>query len=554
MDPSDALKWWQKAVIYQIYPRSFQDTTNDGIGDLPGILQRLDYLKSIHVDTLWLSPINPSPMHDFGYDVADYTDVDPIFGTLADFEHLLEAVHARDMRLILDLVPNHTSDEHAWFVESRADRTNPRRNWYIWRDAAPDGGLPNNWLSFFGGPAWTLDPTTGQYYLRQFDTHQPELNYRNPAVLEAMLGEMRVWLERGIDGFRVDVIWLMIKDAALRDEPPNPAWSGGELHGNLEHIYTADQPEVHAVIRAMRSLLDEYSAQGRERVLIGEIYLPNEQLMHYYGSDPAATGLGDECHLPFNFQLIGAPWDAQRVRKMVDDYEAALPVQGWPNWVLGNHDRRRIASRLGPEQARVATMLLLTLRGTPTWYYGDEIGMTDVAIPAELARDPQAINQPELAAEIGRDPERTPMQWDTSPNAGFCAADAAPWLPVAEDYAQRNVLVQESDPRSPLWLFRLLTDLRRHSPALLAGTYRSIDSGAPTVFAYLRESEAQRLLIVLNFGGEAHQVDLSTLAPSGSVLLDTGAANQGHLFSLSDLPIGPNEGLIVALTVSAART
>ncbi len=342
MNPSDALRWWQKAIIYQVYPRSFQDSTADGIGDLQGIRQRLHYLDAIHVDALWLSPINPSPMHDFGYDVADYTGVDPIFGTVDDFMALLEDAHARNMKVLLDLVPNHTSDEHPWFVESRANRTNPKRNWYIWRDpksaddpaspdVSPSAGLPNNWRSYFGGPAWTLDPLTNQYYLHQFDAHQPELNYRNPEVLEAMLGEMRVWLERGIDGFRVDVIWLMIKDAALRDEPPNPDWQGGQLIHSLDHIYSADQPEVHTLIRAMRALLEEYTAQGRERLLVGEIYLPNNRLMDYYGNDSAAQGIGDEVHLPSNYQLIGAEWNAQTVRTMVDDYEAALPAWGWPN-------------------------------------------------------------------------------------------------------------------------------------------------------------------------------------------------------------------------------
>ena len=547
VNASSTLRWWQQAIIYQVYPRSFQDSTGDGIGDLQGIIQRLDYLKGIHVDTLWLSPINPSPMHDFGYDVADYTGIEPIFGTVDDFTQLLDGAHARDMKVLLDLVPNHTSDEHAWFVQSRAGRTNPKRNWYIWSDPAADGGPPNNWLSYFGGPAWTLDTITGQYYLHQFDSHQPELNYRNPAVLEAMLGEMRVWLERGIDGFRVDVIWLMIKDAALRDEPPNPEWSGGPPIFSLDHIHTADQPEVHSIIRAMRSLLDEYSSASQERILVGEIYLPNARLMNYYGSDPLARGVGDECHLPFNFHLIGAPWNAQSVRTMVDEYEAVQPAWGWPNWVLGNHDKRRIATRLGKDQARVATMLLLTLRGTPTWYYGDEIGMTDVPIPPELVRDPQAVNQPEVADEVGRDPQRTPMLWDDSPNAGFCPPDVTPWLPVSADYAQHNVLSQESDPRSPLWFFRLLTDLRQRSPALLGGSYRSLDSGVSDVFAYLREADSQRLLIVLNFGTQPHNLNLSAIAPAGSILLDTGVARQGDLHFLNSLPLGPSEGLIISL-------
>ncbi len=273
-------QWWQTGILYQVYPRSFMDSNGDGIGDLPGILQRLDYVKSLNVKTLWLSPIYPSPMHDFGYDVANYTDVHPMFGTLADFDRLLAATHARGMKLVLDLVPNHTSDEHPWFVASRSSRDNPKRDWYIWRDPAPDGGPPNNWLSFFGGPAWTLDAETGQYYLHQFVKEQPELNYRNPAVLSAMLDEMRFWLERGVDGFRVDVIWLMIKDDQFRDEPLDPNWDGVNPHASLQHIYTANMPAVHEVIRAMRSLLDEYD----DRMMVGEIYLPNQELVKYYGA------------------------------------------------------------------------------------------------------------------------------------------------------------------------------------------------------------------------------------------------------------------------------
>ena len=328
---ADQHLWWQTGIIYQVYPRSFQDTNGDGIGDLPGILQRLDYIRSLNVGCVWLSPINPSPMHDFGYDVANYSAIDPVFGTLDDFDRLLAATHARGMKLILDLVPNHTSDEHAWFQESRGSHDNPKRDWYIWRDPAPNGGPPNNWTSFFGGPAWTLDKTTGQYYLHQFETHQPELNYRNPAVLEAMLGEMRFWLERGVDGFRVDVIWLMIKDADLRDEPEDPDWDRVNPYFRLQHIYTQDQLEVHEVIRRMRALLDEY----HERMMVGEIYLPNKQLMTYYGPQ------FDECHLPFNFQLI------QSALECTGRAQAGGPVRGRPaGWRL---------AQLGAGQPRPAS-------------------------------------------------------------------------------------------------------------------------------------------------------------------------------------------------------
>jgi len=271
--------WWQKGIIYQIYPRSYQDSNGDGIGDLQGIIQRLDYIKSLNIDAVWLSPIYPSPMHDFGYDVADYTGIHPMFGTMADFDQLLAETHRRGMRLLLDLVPNHTSDEHAWFLESRSSRDNPKRDWYIWRDPAPDGGPPNNWLSFFGGPAWTFDEKTGQYYLHQFVKQQPELNYRNLQVLQAMLDVMRFWLDKGVDGFRVDVIWLMLKDDQFRDEPLDPNWDGVRPFGRLQHIYTANLPGVHDIIRQMRAVLDEYT----ERMMVGEIYLPNKELVKYYG-------------------------------------------------------------------------------------------------------------------------------------------------------------------------------------------------------------------------------------------------------------------------------
>lgn len=528
--------WWQTGIIYQIYPRSFQDSNNDGIGDLPGILQRLDYVKSLNVGAIWLSPINPSPMHDFGYDVADYCDVHPMFGTLDDFDRLLAGVHARGMKLILDLVPNHTSDEHAWFQESRSSRDNPKRDWYIWRDPAPDGGPPNNWLSFFGGPAWTFDPHTGQYYLHQFVKQQPELNYRNPAVMQAMLDQMRFWLDRGVDGFRVDVIWLMIKDAALRDEPVDPNWDGVNPHAGLRHIYTQDQPEVHDVIRQMRALLDEYDG----RMMVGEIYLPNQQLMTYYGAE------FDEVHLPFNFQLINAAWDAPTVRRMVDQYEADLPAGAWPNWVLGNHDQHRVATRVGAAQARVAQMLLLTLRGTPTCYYGDELGMENVPIPPEFVQDPPAVNQPEIAHIVGRDPERTPMQWDATPNAGFAAPGVQTWLPLAADSAQRNVAVQSQDARSMLSFYRALTTLRQASPALTVGDYASVDTGVENIFAYTRTHGNERYLIVLNFAGSTHRIDLSTLGDSAEILLSTGMESTGKV-RLRALYVVGNEGIVLRL-------
>jgi alpha-glucosidase len=535
---NDSLRWWQTGIVYQVYPRSFQDSDGDGIGDLNGIRKRLDYLQALKIKTVWLSPIYPSPMADFGYDVADYCAIHPMFGTMADFDRLLEEVHTREMKLILDLVPNHSSDEHPWFVESRSSRDNPKRDWYIWADPGPDGGPPNNWLSFFGGPAWTFDERTGQYYLHQFLNKQPELNYRNPELLNAILDVMRFWLDKGIDGFRVDVIWLMSKDEQLRDEPANPDWDGANPHASLQHIYTANLPEVHMIIRRMRAAIDEYGPG--ERVLIGEMYLDIDQVVKYYG---AAM---DECHLPFNFQLILTEWNARKIRALVEEYEAALPPDGWPNWVIGNHDQHRIASRVGPAQARVANMLLLTLRGTPTCYYGDELGMENVPIPLEFVQDPPALNQPDIAHIVGRDPERTPMQWDGSPNAGFTAPGVQPWLPVADDYAQRNVAVERDDPTSMLSLFRKLTALRQSEPALHAGAYATVNTDADDVFAYLRSAGAAHFLIVLNFGAEGHSLDLSTVGKQGEIAVATHPEREG-MVTLGSLELMPDEGLLIRL-------
>ena len=534
--------WWQTGVIYQIYPRSFMDSNGDGVGDLPGITQRLDYLSNtLGVDAIWLSPIYPSPMHDFGYDVADYCDIHPMFGTLADFDRLLEETHRRGLKMILDLVPNHTSDEPPWFLESRGSRENPKRDWYIWRDPGPDGGPPNNWLSHFGGPAWTLDESTGQYYLHQFVKQQPDLNYRNPDVVQAMLDAMRFWLDRGVDGFRVDVIGLMMKDPEFRDEPLNPNWNGIYPFSKLQHIYTANLPEVHELIRGMRKLLDSYE----DRMMVGETYLPNDELMKYYGTTDML-----ECHLPFNFQLILAKWLAPGVRKMVDDYEAVLPGDAWPNWVLGNHDQHRLATRVGPSQARVANMLLLTLRGTPTSYYGDELGMEDVAIPPEKIQDPPAVNQPEIAHIVGRDPERTPMQWDDSPNAGFSAPDVEDlWLPIAANYKEVNVASELNDPRSFLNFYRKLLEARKSTPALLWGDYASHDlqstEAQENCFVYERRTADQRVLVALNFSGQEQTLSLPGLV-KGRLVLSTNLDREEDV-DLAGFTLRANEGCIIAL-------
>ncbi len=503
-------QWWQSAVIYQIYPRSFKDTNADGIGDLPGITARLDYLTDLGIDAIWISPIYPSPMADFGYDVADYLGIDPRFGTLADFDTLLAAAHARRLRVILDFVPNHSSAQHPWFVESRSARDHPRRDWYLWADPAPGGGPPNNWISDFGGPAWTLDPPTGQYYAHAFLPDQPDLNWRNPQVREAMLAAMDFWFARGVDGFRIDVLWHVVKAAGFPDNPPNPDWHAGlgDMHRVLQ-THSTDQPEAHDIAAEMRVLADRHG----ERVLVGEIYLPFDRLVRYYGQERPGV------HLPFNFALIDAPCDAAAIARIVTEYEAALPAGAWPNWVLGNHDRPRVAARWGEARARAAMLLLLTLRGTPTIYYGDEMAMADVSIAPERVVDPRELREP--GRGLGRDPVRTPMTWDSGPNGGFTRGE--PWLPLHADHATRNVAVQAADPASMLSLTRALLALRRATAALALGGVADVRVQGD-VLAYTRTLEDSRVAVAINFAADPRP---ATLPANARALLSTHGPRAG---------------------------
>jgi alpha-glucosidase len=521
--------WWQRSIVYQIYPRSFQDANGDGVGDLPGITSRLDYLKDLGVDAIWISPIFPSPMADFGYDVSDYCDVHPLFGTLADFDELLVQAHARGLKVMLDWVPNHTSDQHPWFLASRSSRDNAKRDWYLWHDPAPDGGPPTNWLSVFGGSAWEYDAATGQYYYHAFLKEQPDLNWRNLAVQTAMFDTLRFWLDRGVDGFRVDVMWHMIKDDQYRDNPINPDPDPTNPYSAVLPIYTTDRPEVHQIVRKMRQVFDEYD----ERVIVGEIYLPVEQLVAYYGED----GLG--CHLPFNFQLVTAPWNARGIATFIENYESLLPAGAWPNWVLGNHDRPRIASRVGSAQARVAAILLLTLRGTPTMYYGDELGMHNVPIPPGRIQDPATKAGPGR----GRDPERTPMQWDAGPNAGFTTAD--PWLPLAADYVTVNVAAERADSASMLSLYRRLIALRRAESALAIGSFRGVPAKGD-VLAYVREFADRRFLIILNLGSSPASLTLPDAGLHGRVVIGTHPDREGSAI-VGRVELRGDEGIVVSL-------
>ncbi|MDR4305416.1 DUF3459 domain-containing protein [Chelatococcus sambhunathii] len=525
------LAWWRSGIFYQVYPRSFQDSDGDGVGDLEGIRRRLGYLKELGVDAVWISPIFPSPMADFGYDVSDYCDIHPLFGDLAGFDRLVAEAHALGLKIVLDFVPNHSSDAHPWFAESRASRASPKRDWYVWRDPAPGGGPPNNWMSNFGGSAWTFDEDTGQYYYHAFLKEQPDLNWRNPEVRAAMNDVLRFWMRRGVDGFRVDVIWHLLKDKDFRDDPPNPDYRPGDADiRSVLQTRSTDQPEVHEVIAELRATLDEFG----DRVLIGEIYLPVERLVAYYGADLGGA------HLPFNFQLILAEWRARGLARLIDEYEAALPEGGWPNWVLGNHDQPRVATRIGPRQARVAAMLLLTLRGTPTIYYGDEIGLENVPVPSAEAQDPWERNEPGLG--LGRDPERTPMQWDASDNAGFTAG--RPWLPLGADHTTRNVAVLDRDPHSILSLYRRLIALRQ-DPILTTGAYHAVEAEGD-VLAYERRLDGRRWLVALNLGPEQRRLRLPECdRTGGKLLLSTFLDRTG---TVSDpLQLRPDEGVIVSL-------
>ncbi|MFU8890007.1 MAG: alpha-amylase family glycosyl hydrolase, partial [Trueperaceae bacterium] len=536
--PAPPRPWWHDAVVYQVYPRSFQDADGDGVGDLAGIVLRLDYLTWLGVDAIWLSPIYPSPLVDFGYDVSDYTAVDPVYGTLDDLGRLIAEAHARGLRLILDLVPSHTSDRHPWFQASRSSRDDPKRDWYLWRDPAPDGGPPNNWLSHFGGRAWTWDAATGQYYLHSFVPEQPDLNWRNPEVLDAMAGVMRFWLDRGIDGFRVDVIHNLLKDEAFRDDPPNPDFvpgPGANPYDALRHLHSSDQPDVHRLLRWFRRQIDAYPG----RVLIGEVEYGSsvERLARFYGD-------GDELHLALNFSLMTLPWTSAAIADHLARYDAALPAGACPTFVVGNHDRARVATRIGPAQARVAAMLLLTARNTPFVYQGDELGMRNAELGPEHQRDPWGLRVP----GHGRDPVRTPMRWDASGHAGFTTGE--PWLPVGDDAGTENVARLREDERSILTLHRRLLALRRGDPVLTRGRQRVLPV-AGDVVGYLREDGERRVWVALNLGSREVEVETPG-AGGGTIALSTALDREGETVGRS-LRLRGDEGCVVVLGRNSGR-
>ncbi len=476
---SDRDPWWKTAVFYQIYPRSFADSSATGVGDLTGIKQHLDQLVWLGVDALWISPFFRSPMHDFGYDVSDYCDVDPLFGTMADFDALLAAAHQRGLRVIIDWVPAHTSIEHPWFREARSSRSNPKRDWYVWREPAADGTLPNNWRAAFGNevPAWTLDRGSGQYYLHSFLPEQPDLNWDNPELRGAMHDTLRFWLDRGVDGFRADVVHNIGKDPDLA--------SVADASAAIPHCALNDAPQTHEYLRDIRRLVDSYPG---DRMVVGEVFLLDvERMATYYGDD-------DELHLAFNFPAVFLPWDAGAWKSCVDATIAALGAS-WPTWVLSNHDFPRHRTRFGgdPQRARAAAILLAGLRGTPFLYMGEELGLEDAEIPADAVVDPG-----------GRDGCRAPIPWLASAGHGW---DTKPWLPFPPEAGPRSWQTQADDPGSILQLYRRLLAARRRSPALQSGEMEWIEHGEQ-LLAWRRHSAGDERAIVVSFSPRAQSISL----------------------------------------------
>lgn len=481
--------WYHQAVMYQIYPRSYKDTNDDGIGDLQGIIEKLDYIKDLGVSGLWLSPIYPSPMYDNGYDIADYCNIDSQFGTLEQFDELIQKAHQRNLRVMLDFVPNHTSFQHPWFLESKSSKDNPKRDWYIWKDPKSDGSPPNNWITVFNnkeGSAWEWDETTRQYYLHSFFPEQPDLNWRNPEVVQAMHDVLRFWLKRGVDGFRVDVLYYLLKDERFLDEPVNPDYRPGIDHPNekLKHIYSKDQPETLQLMSEFNAVLDEF----QNKFMVSETYVSIPETIKIY------TTSARKSHAPFNFHLIFQPFEAKAYKAIIDEFQTGLQEQDLPVYVLGNHDQSRVATRLGgQQQARLAAMLKLTLPGVPFIYYGDEIGMEDYKeIPPEKRKD--------SFAELNRDPERTPMQWNNLSYAGFSSVE--PWLPVNPNYKKINVNNQEKNKHSTLFLYKSLLRLRRSLSSLLDGRYIPVATDRDEVLGYIRAFGNEEVLILLNFSND----------------------------------------------------
>lgn len=538
--------WWKHAVIYEIYPRSFQDSNGDGVGDLNGITQRLDYLKDLGVDAIWIAPLYPSPQVDFGYDISDYENVDPQYGTLADFDRLLAEAKKRDIRVVMDAVMNHTSDKHPWFIESANSRTNPKRDWYIWRDGQGPGKPPNNWLSLFGHSAWEFSPKTDQYYYHYFYIQQPDLNWRNPQVESAMFNMLRFWLDRGVAGFRLDAVINLFEDPSLKDESVLP---GTNSFGdpNQSTSLQDNLPEVHDVMRRMRAMVDTYPGN---RVLIGETYLNNaEELDKWYGG-----AKHDELQLPMDVQVgIEPKLDANEFRQRINDAETKIDGNQ-PLFVFDNHDNPRTASRYGDgvHDAAIDKMLatiLFTTRSTALMYYGDEIEMpTTEPASKDQVKDPIGITG--WPKEKGRDGERTPMQWSSSVAAGF-SSNPHTWLPVAPGYKTVNVETESKDPDSMLNWYKKLIALRRANPAIHQGAMTMLDSGNPQVLSWSRTSPQGKIVVMAcNFTAAPQVVSLhgtGGLTPTAMVLAASGGGEQRKSVDLNSIALPPYGSIIAEL-------
>lgn len=515
--------WWQDSVGYAIFPSSFQDSDGDGWGDLNGITSRLGYLEWLGVDLIWLGPLYRSPMVDAGYDIADFTTIDPRFGTLEDFDRMLTEMHRRGMRLVMDFVPNHTSDQHEWFKESRASRDNPRRDWYIWRDGKPNGEPPTNWIDNTKQSAWAWDEATGQWYYHLFLKSQPDLNLRNPDVIAAIEAGMAYWLDRGIDGFRLDSAMNLFEDPLFRDEPLDDDLESAPP-GWMDHVFSSDRPETHGLIARFRRLLDRYG----DKVFVGEVQAPLARFMRYYGRTEPML------HMPFNTQVMKTdPWKARKVDASIEQYMQLLPEHGWPNWVLGSHDVPRLATRLGQAQARVAALLLLTLPGTPFIYYGDELGLERSQFSSAEAVDPYE------AYGLGRDAERGPMPWSGGPGAGFTSGK--PWLPLGDNAATCHVEASRQDQTSLLHLHRRLIALRREHPVLRGKSYEPA-WGNRDFLAFYRSGEGRYYLVAANLSAEPQLVPLDG---AGDILVSTAMDRQGKVSG--SLELAGNEAVLLAL-------
>lgn len=534
--------WWKEAVFYHIYLRSFADSDGDGLGDIPGLIDKLDYLTTLGIDAIWISPCYPSPDKDFGYDVADYCEIDKRYGKMEDFENLLQAAHARDIRVMMDLVFNHSSDQHPWFLESKRSRKNEKSDWYLWRDPSPAGRRPNNWQSIFGGPAWVWDSDRQQYYYHMFLKEQPDLNWRNPQVYQAMMGVVRFWLEKGVDGFRLDVFNLWFKHPEFPDNPRigffkdlTSRYFGLRAYERQEHLYDMDQPEMFPALKDFRHILDSYSASTS----VGELFGGTPQMAAGYCGD-------DKLHMVFNFAFTKCRWDPGAFQSAITEWEHVLENNGWPCYVLSNHDGpRRHVSRYGgrfPDRiAKVAAAMLLTLRGTPFLYYGEEIGMPDVPLRRSQLLDP--ISRKYWPIE-SRDQGRTPMQWDHSENAGFTTG--IPWLPVHKSFKTRNVADQMADPDSVFNFYRKLLRLRKSSPTLRLGNFTPLQESSDNALTYLRSDVSGDVLVGLNFRNKPVQVRFDTELPAKSwtLALSTHPRDEGKI-SVNSLHLKPLEALIL---------